>query len=154
MASKTAAHKSATRKVESGRYERAITEGMAVEARTEWLYDVTNQDSSAGNPSTYTVDLESPSCDCYDFAERGDRLLCKHIIRAAVVDVYRIGTVRSRTIAQVVRYGNDHGCSGRCNGVFQASDDGLLPCPLCCDAARSPGVDEYDVWALTGGRGQ
>ena len=57
----------------------------------------------------------------------------------------------TQTVAKVAGYARDpeHGCpteghGGECAGPL--AGNGQLPCPTCCDATRSDGVNEYDVW--------
>jgi hypothetical protein len=120
---------------------------MDVERVADRFYKV---HSSSG--STYDVDLRTGSCSCPDHERRGNRWgPCKHAIRAAIADVYATGTVTSETGAFVANYARENGCpvdghGGDCPGPLGGTDQ--LPCPTCCDAARSPTVDEYDVWTL------
>jgi hypothetical protein len=130
--------------VEAGRYERACIETMTTERAADRLYRVVH------DGSTYDVDLEGGACTCADHQFRGDEHLCKHALRAALVDVYRHRKARSALAARVIAFANEHGCEASgCNGPFLAGDDGLLPCPACCDAVRSEGIDEFDVWQVT-----
>lgn len=71
----------ARRVVESGRFERALTENMTVERVAEQFFEVHSQ---SGN--TYQVDLRTGACTCPDSEKRGDRFVCKHAIRVALVD--------------------------------------------------------------------
>jgi len=141
MARKTAAHKSATRDVESGRYERAVTEAMRVSPVADRMYEA----ESAKN-GTYTVDLSNPACECADFQYRES--FCKHLIRASLADVFYSGTVRTRSVAEVVQHAVDNPCPHDCDCDGPAGP--RLPCPGCMEACCiRPQTDEYDVWKLT-----
>jgi hypothetical protein len=135
------------RACEPGRFTQGVTESIDVERVGANFYEV---HSASG--STYDVDLRTGSCTCPDHARRGNRFgPCKHAVRAAIADVFATGTVASETGAFVASFAREHGCpadghGGDCPGPL--GGNGTLPCPTCCDAARSPGVDEYDVWKL------
>ena len=131
--------------IESGRYTRAITENMTVERVAERFYEVHSQ---SGN--TYEIDLQTGACTCPDCEQRGEQYVCKHAIRASLVEIIA-NTVSTRPVATVAGYARDpetdcptEGHGGDCAGPL--AGNGELPCPSCCDATRSPGVDEYDVW--------
>jgi hypothetical protein len=129
--------------IETGRFERAVTSSMDVSRVADRLYAVTN-----GDDKTYTVDLATGVCDCPDAQYRGDQFVCKHAIRASVVETFA-HTVSTELVARVVRHAREHSCpvdghGGNCPGPLGGTDQ--LPCPTCCDATRSDGVDEYDVW--------
>jgi hypothetical protein len=131
--------------IEAERYERGVREEMSVEHEADRLYRVAN-----GDGETYTADLATGACECPDAEYRGDEYVCKHVVRAALIAVYQHRKARSELGARTIEYANEHGCEASgCNGPFLASDDGLLPCPTCCDAVRSEGVDEFDVWQVT-----
>ena len=68
--------------IESGRYTRAITENMTVERVAERFYEVHSQ---SGN--TYEIDLQTGACTCPDCEQRGEQYVCKHAIRASLVEV-------------------------------------------------------------------
>ena len=140
------------RSLDPDRYRRAVTEAMAVEQAADRLYSIANGPGGAGDGEAYTVDLATGACECPDWQYRGAEWVCKHALRAALVDVYRHRKARSALAARVIAFANEHGCPAAtrgCNGPFRAHDDGLLPCPPCCDAVRSAGVDEMDVWEVT-----
>jgi hypothetical protein len=131
--------------IESGRFERAVTEAMAVERVADRFYEVHSQ---SGN--TYEIDLQTGACTCPDCQQRGEQYACKHTIRASLVEVVAEG-VSTRTVAKVAGYARDpeHGCpagghGGDCAGPL--AGNGELPCPTCCDATRSEETDEYHVW--------
>ena len=136
------------RSLDPDRYRRAVTEAMAVERAADRLYSVSNGDGEA-----YTVDLALGACTCPDWQYRGggpEGVVCKHTLRAALVDVYRAQKARSALAARVIAFANEHGCASGtrgCNEPFRAHDDGLLPCPACIDSIRSGGVDEMDCSA-------
>jgi len=131
--------------IESGRFTRAVTEDMTIERVAERFYEVHSQ---SGN--TYEIDLQTGACTCPDCQQRGDRYVCKHAIRASLVEIIAEG-VTTRTVAQVTGYARDpdHDCptdghGGDCAGPL--AGNGQLPCPSCCDASRSEETDEYHVW--------
>ena len=131
--------------IESGRYTRAVTEDMTVEQVADRFYEVHSQSGS-----TYEVDLQTGACTCPDCERRGDRYVCKHAIRAGLVETIA-NSVSTRTVAKVVGYARnpDHDCpteghGGDCAGPL--AGNGHLPCPGCCDATRSARTDEYHVW--------
>jgi hypothetical protein len=132
-------------RIETKRFGRAVTESMSVERTTDRLYTVTTERGE------YEADLRTGACSCPDAEYRGDRYVCKHAIRAALAEVFA-NTVSSELVARVVRFASEQGCpvdghGGRCEGPLGRT--GSLPCPTCCDAVRSPGVDEFDVWTTT-----
>ena len=134
-----------TPEVERGRFTRAVTEDMTIERVAERFYEVHSQ---SGN--TYEIDLQTGACTCPDCEQRGDRYVCKHAIRASLVEIIAEG-VSTRTVAQVTGYARDpnHDCpteghGGDCAGPL--AGNGKLPCPTCCDATRSEETDEYHVW--------
>ena len=129
--------------IEARRYGRAVTDRMTVERVADRLYRVTNGDGEG-----YDVDLATGACSCPDAEYRGDRFVCKHAVRAALVEVFA-NTVSTELVARVVAHACEHGCpvdghGGECPGPLGGTR--ALPCPTCCDAVRSPGVDEFDVW--------
>ena len=131
--------------IESGRYTRAITENMTVERVAERFYEVHSQ---SGN--TYEIDLQTGACTCPDCEQRGEQYVCKHAIRASLVEVIA-ESVSTPTVAKIASYARDpeHGCptnghGGDCAGPL--AGNGHLPCPTCCDATRSAQTDEYHVW--------
>ena len=132
-----------TPSIESGRFARAITEDMTTERVADRFYEVHSQ---SGN--TYEIDLQTGACTCPDCEQRGDRYVCKHAIRASLVEIIANG-VTTRTVAKVVGYARDpeHDCPAEgsdCAGPL--AGNGKLPCPTCCDATRTENLDEYDVW--------
>ena len=131
--------------IEIGRFARAVTEEMTTERVADCFYEVHSQ---SGN--TYEIDLQTGACTCPDCEKRGERYVCKHAIRASLVEIIASG-VTTRTVAMVAGYARDpdHECpakghGGECAGPL--AGNGHLPCPTCCDATRSKGIDEYDVW--------
>ena len=131
--------------IESGRFARAVTEDMTTERVADHFYKVHSQ---SGN--TYEIDLQTGACTCPDCEQRGEKYVCKHTIRASLVEIITEG-VTTRTVAKVAGYARDpdHGCpadghSGECAGPLVAN--GELPCLTCCDATRIEDFDEYDVW--------
>jgi hypothetical protein len=131
--------------IEHGRYTRAVTEAMTVERVADRFYRVHSQ---SGN--TYEIDLQTGACTCPDCEQRGDRYVCKHAIRASLVEIIAEG-VTTRTVAKVTGYARnpEHTCpteghGGDCAGPL--AGNGHLPCPSCCDATRSSTTDEYHVW--------
>ena len=152
MSTKLAQRQSSTdygqRSLDPARYRRAGTEAMAVERAAGRLYSVAN---GVGDGEAYTVDLATGACECPDAHWRSETV-CKHAIRASLVDVYPARKARSALAARVIAFANEHGCASGtrgCNGPFRAHDDGLLPCPACCDAVRLPGVNGMDIWEVT-----
>ena len=131
-------------RIERGRFRRASIEAMDVEREGDRLYRVTHDGES------YHADVENGGCTCPDAEYRGEKFVCKHAIRAALAEVFA-NTVSSELVARVVAFAREQGCpvdghGGRCEGPLGRT--GSLPCPTCCDAVRSPGVDEFDVWQL------
>ena len=131
--------------IEHGRYARAVTEEMSVERVADRFYEVHSQ---SGN--TYEIDLQTGACTCPDCEQRGDRFVCKHTIRASLVEIIA-NSVTTRTVAKVAGYAraSDHNCpveghGGDCAGPLAGNGD--LPCPTCCDTSRSEETDEYDIW--------
>ena len=131
--------------IESGRFERAVTEAMTVERVAERFYEV---HSESGN--TYEIDLQTGACICPDCQQRGDQYVCKHTIRVSLVEVVA-NTISTPTVAKVAGYARDPdntcptgGHGGDCAGPL--AGNGHLPCPTCCDATRSEETDEYHVW--------
>ena len=134
-----------TPEVERGRFARAVTEDVTTERVAERFYEVHSQ---SGN--TYEIDLQTGACTCPDCQQRGDRYVCKHAIRASLVEIIAEG-MTTRTVAQVTGYARDpdHDCPTDGHGGDCASPlagNGQLPCPSCCDASRSEETDEYHVW--------
>ena len=130
---------------ESGRFERAVTEAMTVERVADRFYEIYSQSGS-----TYEIDLQTGACTCPDCQQRGDQYVCKHTIRASLVEIIAEG-VTTRTVAKVAGYARnpEHKCptgghGGDCAGPL--AGNGELPCPACCDATRSARTDEYHVW--------
>ena len=93
-------------RIESGRFERAITEAMTVERVADRFYNVHSQ---SGN--IYEIDLQTGACICPDCQQRGDRYVCKHAIRASFVEIIAEG-VTTRPVAKVAGYARDpdHSC--------------------------------------------
>ena len=134
-----------TPEVERGRFARAVTEDMTTERVAECFYEVHSQ---SGN--TYESDLQTGACTCPDCEQRGNQYVCKHVIRASLVETIA-NSVSTPTVAQVAGYARDpdHDCptnghGGDCAGPL--AGNGELPCPTCCDATRSAHTDEYHVW--------
>ena len=120
---------------------------MTVERVADRFYEIHSQ---SGN--TYEIDLQTGACTCPDCQQRGDQYVCKHTIRASLVEIIANG-VTTRTVAKVAGYARDpeHGCpveghGGDCAGPL--AGNGHLPCPTCCDATRSARTDEFDVWMV------
>ena len=129
--------------VESGRFARAVTEDMSVKRVAERFYEIHSQ---SGN--TYEIDLQTGACTCPDCQQRGDRFVCKHAIRASLVEIIAEG-VTTRTVAKVAGYVRDpeHECPAEgIDCVGPLAGNGELPCPTCCDATRTENLDEYDIW--------
>ena len=131
--------------IERGRFARAVTEEMTTERVADRFYEVHSQ---SGN--TYKIDLQTGACTCPDCQQRGDQFVCKHAIRASLVEIIANG-VTTPTVATVAGYARDpeHGCpadghGGDCAGPL--AGNGQLPCPTCCDATRTEELDEYDLW--------
>ena len=134
-----------TPEIESGRFARAVTEDMTMERVADRFYEIHSQ---SGN--TYEVDLQTGACTCPDCEQRGDRYVCKHAIRASLVEIIA-NTVSTPTVAKVAGYARDsetdcptEGHGGDCAGPL--AGNGELPCPRCCDVTRSAHTDEYHVW--------
>ena len=126
----------ASRTIEPGRFDRAVTEPMDAERVCDRMYRVTH------DGGIYDVDLES-GCSCPDHEYRGDQYVCKHVIRAALVEVFA-NTASTELVARVAAHAREHGCpvdghGGQCPGPLGGTR--TLPCPTCCDAVRSDGVD-------------
>ena len=92
--------------IESGRFERAVTEAMTAEQVAERFYEIHSQSGSI-----YKIDLQTDACTCPDCQQRGDQYVCKHTIRASLVEVIAEG-VSTPTVAKVASYARDpeHGC--------------------------------------------
>ena len=87
--------------IESGRFERAVTEDMITERVADRFYEVHSQ---SGN--TYEIDLQTGACTCPDCEQRGDRFVYKYAIRASLVEIIANG-VTMRTAAKVAGYARD-----------------------------------------------
>jgi hypothetical protein len=131
--------------IESGRFERAVTEATTVERVADRFYEA---HSESGN--TYEIDLQTGACTCPDCQQRGEQYVCKHAIRASLIEAIAEG-VSTPTVAKVASYARDpeHECpteghGGDCAGPL--AGNGHLPCPTCCDATRSSTTDEYHIW--------
>lgn len=132
------------RTIESGRFERACTEAMGVRFTGPSIADV---HSSSGQ--TYEVELESGVCECRDYQNRGDRLICKHVQRAALAALFDADQRVTEVVARVAAFARDAGCQHEvrgCAGPTAAGPRGL-PCQSCIDAAHAPNVDEFTVWS-------
>ena len=132
-----------TASIEADRFERAVTESMSVERTADRLYTVTTESGE------YGVDLRTGACSCPDAEYRGEQYVCKHAIRAALVEVVT-NTVSTELVARVVAFTCDQGCpvnghGGDCKGPLGRTDS--LPCPTYCDATRTEETDEFDVRA-------
>lgn len=128
------------RRIDDGRLSRALTESMSVTEHAPGMYDVTHDDG------IYTVDVEGGSCECKDHEYRGDSVVCKHVLRAAILHVYVSG-VDSRLVARTVAAADELGCphgSTGCNGPLALDDIGAIPCAGCCEA--TPGV--WVTWCV------
>ena len=92
--------------IESGRFERTVTEAMTVERVADRFYEIHSQSGS-----TYDIDLQTGACTCPDCQQRGDQYVCKHTIRASLVEIVAEG-VTTRTVAKVAGYARDpeHEC--------------------------------------------
>jgi hypothetical protein len=108
---------------------------MTAERVVDRFYEVHSQ---SGN--TYEIDLQTGACTCPDCQQRGERYVCKHAIRASLVEIIAEG-VTTRPVAKVAGYARDpdHECpteghGGECAGPL--SGNGELPCPIC-DARRA-----------------
>ena len=136
---------SASPSIENGRFARAVIKAMTVERVADRFYEIHSQ---SGN--TYEIDLQTGACTCPDCQQRGEQFVCKHTIRASLVEIVAEG-VTTRPVAKVAGYARDpdHSCpteghGGDCAGPL--AGNGHLPCPTCCDATRSEETDEYHVW--------
>ena len=127
------------RVIESGRYERAVTESMSTESIGDRLYRVTH------GAEAYNVDLETSACSCADAHYRGDRYICKHAIRAALVEVFA-NRVSTEFVARVVNTAVMNPCPFGFDALCDGPVGPRLPCPGCINAVRSEGVDEWTVW--------
>jgi hypothetical protein len=114
---------------------------MTVEGVADRFYEVHSQSGS-----TYEIELQTGACTCPDCQQRGDQYVCKHTIRASLVETIAEG-VTTRPVAKVAGYARDpdHGCpteghGGECAGPL--AGNGRLPCPTCCDATRSEETDD------------
>ena len=87
--------------IESGRFERAVTEAMTVEQIADRFYEVHSQSGS-----TYEIDLQTGACTCPDCQQRGEQYVCKHTIRASLVETIADG-VSTPTVAKVAGVAGD-----------------------------------------------
>ena len=112
---------------------------MTVERVADRFYEIHSQSGS-----TYEIDLQTGACTCPDCQQRGEEYVCKHTIRASLVEIIAEG-VATRPVAKVADYARDpeHECP---TGGHDGDYAGHLPCPSCCDATRSARTDEYHVW--------
>jgi len=121
--------------IERGRYTRAVIESFDVERDADRLYHVTH------GGETYHVDIENGGCTCPDFEYRGSEYLCKHVLKAALVEVFA-NTVSTRLVARVVAHAREQGCP--VGGIDCDGPAGpRLPCPACIQAT---GAGEWIVW--------
>ena len=131
--------------IECGRFSRAVIKETTIKRVAERFYEVHSQ-----LDNTYEIDLQTGACTCPDCQQRADRYVCKHAIRASLVEIIANG-VTTRTVAKVAvareRSGAvvDVSLGGTAVGWI-AGVAGDLPCPTCCDATRTENLDEFDVW--------
>jgi len=136
------------RSIESGRLMKALTRPMAIERVAPRQYDVTH------DGTTRTVDIETGSCSCADYKYRGERFVCKHVLRAAIHAVFTEG-VRTRLQARIVAATREAGCPHAHGSITDEHDcegplgRGAFPCPDCVRC--SPG--EWSAWVALVGDG-
>ncbi|HET7323060.1 MAG TPA: SWIM zinc finger family protein [Halococcus sp.] len=149
----TAESSNGRRTIESGRFRRATTEPMTV------AFDGPGVGSVEHGEQTYRVELDGGVCECADYQFRGERLICKHVLRACLSALFDGEQHSTALVARVARFAREYGCAHSvhgCNGPTTTSDRcGGLPCPGCIEAVRTSSVDEFMVWqrvATDGGR--
>ena len=123
-----------SRRIDDDRLTRALTQGMEVAIRDDPLaYEVEH------DGSTYDVDVDTGVCGCGDYTHRGDAVVCKHVLRAAITHAFR-GVRNPSLVARVLGRLDDVGCAhgvSWCNGPAALPDDGPVPCEDCI--ATTPG---------------
>jgi hypothetical protein len=126
-----------------------VIEDLGVEREADRFYRVSHDEE------TYRADVENGGCTCPDFEYRGSEYLCKHVLKAALVEVFA-NTVSTRLVARVVRFAREQGYpvgTTGCNGPTAAADAVPIPCPECVESVRIDGVSEWEVFlALNGAR--
>ena len=130
------------RTIEAGRFARALTEPMSV------AFDGPGIATVEHGEQTYGVELESGACECADYRFRGERLICKHVLRACLSALFDGEQRVTELGARVARFARRQGCIHDvrgCAGPTVAGPRGL-PCQPCIDGVRASGVDEYTVW--------
>ena len=132
------------RAIDDDRFRRAVEETMVV------VFDAPLLARIGHGEQTYTVDLVSGSCECEDYLYRGESVVCKHAIRAALAALFTDVRV-TEFVARVAHHARTAGCPEGVRGcrgpTTPAEWSGRLPCATCCDAVRAPGVDEFTVWS-------
>ena len=120
------------RRIETGRLTKALAQEMVVDAIAPAMYDVHH------DGETYAVDVEGGSCECKDHTYRGDRLVCKHVLRAAIAHAFRSES-NTHLVARVLSAVREQGCihdTAGCAGPTQLGERGI-PCEECI--AATPG---------------
>lgn len=123
--------------IDHNRYVRACTEQMTIEKIAPHMWEVQNGDS------TYTVDLQQTVCECPDHQYR--TAICKHIIKAAIVDFHVEGG-ESEIVAKVVNYAHENPCPAGNARICDGPIGPKLPCPSCVAATT---LDEWTIWQRT-----
>ncbi len=118
------------RTIESGRFVRATTERMNVQFAAPGIADVSH------DGETYRVELESGACECRDYEFRGERLVCKHAIRACLAVLFDGEQRSTALVAEVARHAREHGCAHGVRGCAGPTAIGSrgYPCPDCVRA--------------------
>lgn len=135
---------STDRAITDDRYERALTEPRSVTFTGAGIAEV------AEGITAYEVELGSGRCECDDYRFRGDEIVCKHVIRAALAALFCDDQRDTELVARVAQHAHEHGCVhgiGACNGPTDAADrrDGM-PCQGCVESMKSDCADEWAAW--------
>lgn len=140
MSSKTSAVENdtattATRRIDSDRIHRALTDEMEIAVNGTRTYRVARP-----GHDEHLVDIETAHCDCEDAHFRN--VVCVHLVAACVHHAFADG-VTTELVARVAGRVSETGCAHGhefCAGPFGV---GALPCDGCVESTRT-GI--WSVW--------
>jgi predicted RNA-binding Zn-ribbon protein involved in translation (DUF1610 family) len=128
------------RRIDHARFVRACTQTMTVTTLAPNMKTVEHDGES------YDTDLVNVVCECPDCQYRN--VICKHLLRAAVVTIYTDGTT-TQFVARVARFATTHACPAGNHRLCSGPTGPEFPCPQCVAATAA---DEWAIWQQTAGR--
>jgi len=133
-----------TRRIDSDRLTRALTESMTVREHAPAQYLVARD---GDGHEEHLVDTDAAACDCEDAHYRD--VVCIHLVRAAVHHAFR-SSPNTGLVARVLAAVGDVGCPHDVRGCSGPTTIGArgYPCTGCVDSVSA---GDWTVWtALVG----